>query len=96
MRLSMKRFQYFRELNLNKRFALPSTFELARGLCVLLKMGLCVFNDEWIIEYPWIRRDARSVHHAYCQLCHKTFSIGGQGVAAVKSHSLNKNLEDFQ
>ena len=50
-------------------------------------MGLCVFNDEWIIEYPWIRRDARSIHHAHCQLCHKTFSIGGQGGAAVKSHA---------
>ena len=53
----------------------------------------CTFNDDWLIEFEWVEKDA-SARAAYCKLCHHTFYISNMGRSALTSHSKEKKHKD--
>jgi len=61
-----------------------------------MSKGKCVFNSSWLVDKdfkPWLAA-SKDKHHAFCNLCNKSFSIASMGISALKSHMASKTHEE--
>lgn len=49
--------------------------------------GKCIFNDEWIKKYSWLKRVQNDKRSAFCKVCNKQFKIKSRGENDVITHS---------
>lgn len=49
------------------------------------------FNAAWSVEFPWVKKSSKSIHHAFCSSCNVDFSIAHSGKYDVKQHALGVN-----
>ena len=49
----------------------------------------CKFQENWLSDVRfegWLQEVDSNINEAFCKVCHKSFSVAGQGVKQVESH----------
>lgn len=44
------------------------------------------FQDDWLENFSWVKRDAMDHTKAYCTLCKKSFSVAALGITVLHIH----------
>lgn len=54
------------------------------------------FNDDWMINRPWLKQSIRNSNDAICSFCNSTFSLSNMGLQAIKSHEKGKKHQGHE